>query len=400
MSHALLNHRWSTLSLVVVSLGLSALAYFSGREAGSRSATRSSGVDPRFQSNQPAAATRPAGVTAPELRSSIPDITGNFDERWKRWSTGHRTPASEREMAAALEELAARDPNRAMSLALDEGNFRLRQNLRHAVLRGWAATAPDDAAAWAMALLGGDRQVAMEAVFAGAARRPEEAAKLGARLCAQEPALAGEYGQFLINGLTEAGAYATAARFAMADTSEHHGAWLNAAFFHWATYQPDQALAAFGKISDPATRIPAFQGMILGWAMANPAAVAAYAVNLAPGENRSQALSQALPQWANRDPVAASEWMFNHFDPSPDLDAGVAAVATMPTFVNQRPEIAVGWAESIADPVLRANTLRLVAQQWAQQDVEAFRRFLASNPDILAVDRLALMDGLNPPPDM
>jgi len=70
--------------------------------------------------------------------------------------------------------------------------------------------------------------------------------------------------------------------------------------------------------------------MILGWATANPAAVAAYAERLPPSEDRAQAMSQALPQWVSRDPIAASEWMINHYDPSPDSDAGVAAVVMMP----------------------------------------------------------------------
>jgi hypothetical protein len=110
-------------------------------------------------------------------------------------------------------------------------------------------------------------------------------------------------------------------------------------------------------------------------------------------------MSQALPQWVSRDPIAASEWMINHYDPSPDSDAGVAAVAMMPNLLNRRPEIAVAWAESIAEPVLRANTLRSVAQQWAQQDSEACRRFIDSTPNLLANDRTALMDGLNPRPN-
>jgi hypothetical protein len=399
MLRTLLDRRWSTLSLTRISAGLGLLAFVGGHEAASRPTALPSRVAPRAPSTGATAAALPAAALPPEHRSSAP-VAASFEERWERWSAGRRTPAREREMAAALEELATHDPERALALALGEGNFRLRQNLRIAVLRGWAAVFPAEAAAWALALPDGDRQLALAAVFAGAARQPEEAAKLGARLCAQEPALAGDYGQFLITGLTEAGAYETAAQFALADGSEHHGAWLHAAFFQWATHQPDQALAAFGEISDPAVRLPAFQGMILGWAMADPAAVADYAVQLAPGEDRSQAMSQALPQWVSRDPVAASAWMLNHFDPGPDLDAGVAAVATRPNLINWSPEIAIGWAESIAEPVLRANTLHLIAQEWAQQDTAAIRHFIASTPDLLTLDRLALLDGLNPPPDL
>jgi hypothetical protein len=399
MFRTFLNRRWSTLFLLGISAILSTLAYVGGRETAFRRAVASAGVGPNAQLKPGKNATAAREPTTASQRFSA-SVKGDFAERWERCLTTRLTPASEREMAACLEELAAHEPERALALALRENNFRLRQNLRSAVLRGWASTASEDAAAWSLALPEGDRLLAIEAVFGGAAQQPEEAAKLGARLCAQDPASAGDYGQFLITGLTEAGAYETAAQFAASDKSTHHSAWLNTAFFHWSTHQPDQALAAFGKISDPELRGPAFQGMIMGWAMANPAAVAAYAVHLEPGENRSQALSQALPQWASRDPIAASEWMINHFDPSPDLDAGVAAVATMPNLVNTRPEVAVGWAESIAEPVMRANTLRMIGQQWAQRDAEAIRRFIASTPDLLATDRTALLDGLNPTPDL
>jgi hypothetical protein len=216
------------------------------------------------------------------------------------------------------------------------------------------------------------------------------------RLSTHEPLLAGEYGQFLITGLTDAGEYDTAVRIAADDKTGHNDAWLNSAFAQWASYQPDQALAAFGKISDPQIRASAFQGMILGWAMANPADVASYAEHLAPGADRALAMSQALPQWASHDSLAASEWMINHFEPSADLDAGIAAVATMPNLLDQRPEIAVGWAENIIEPVLRANTLRMIAQSWAQQDSAAIQRFAASTPNLLATDRKSLMDGSNP----
>ncbi len=397
MVRALFTHRWSTFTLLGVTCAVSALAYLSGRQLGSKRAEEA-GVSANRARPAPARApVRPAAPNGDDARSLVAEAA-SFDAWWARWSNAPRTPATERQMAASLEELAVRDPQRAMSLALSEGNIRLRQSLRHAVLRGWASAAPDAAAAWALALPDGERQISLEAVFSGAARHPEDALRLGQRLCAQDPESAGDYGQFLITALTEAGAYESAARFAATDASAHHSAWLNAAFFQWATHQPQQALSAFGAISDPAARNSAFQGMVLGWAMANPATLATYAMQMAPGEDRAQALGQALPQWVGRDTVLASEWI-NQLEPSPDLDAGVAAVATLPNLVSKCPEIAVGWAESIAEPVLRANTLRAVAQQWARQDAEALRQFLSATTNLRAADRTALLDGLNPPPD-
>lgn len=386
MIRALPARRWSTLTLLSVSVGLSTLAWFAGR----RSTAEQSAV--------PTTATAPRKVGVAENRSPDSTATIKTDDRWERWSAEVRTPDSERDMTQFLEELATRDPQQAMRLALGEANFRLRQDLRNAVLRGWAAVFLEEASSWALALPDGDRQVAMEAVFAGAARHPEEAARLGRRFCTQDPERAADYGQFLITGLTAAGAYETAARFAAAETSTARTAWLNATFFQWAAHQPENARAAFENIADPATRPAAFQGMVSGWAMADPAALAFYALELSPGQDRAQALSQALPQWVARDPLVASEWI-NQLDANPDLDTGVASVATLASLVNRRPEIAVGWAESITEPVLRANTLWMIAQQWAHTDPDGIRRFLAAAPDLAFNDRRALLDALNPPPE-
>ena len=65
--------------------------------------------------------------------------------------------------------------------------------------------------------------------------------------------------------------------------------------------------------------------------------------------------------------------------------------------MNERPDIAVGWAENIAEPVLRSNTLWLVAQQWAHNDPAALRRYLVTTPNLAENDRIALENGLSSP---
>ena len=335
-----------------------------------------------------------AAVVAPEARAVSSAGAG---DQWQQLASARRTPDGEREMIAYLEDLATREPQRAMALALAEGNYRLNQNLRGAVLRGWASVSPDEAAAWALARPDGERQLSVEFVFAGAARLPELALKLATRLCANEPALAGDYGQYLIHGLTELGTYDAAARFAAENKNGGQDACLNLAYSEWAAHEPEQALAAFEKISNPQLRSFAFQGLIQGWVMANPATAAAYAERLAPGDERAQVINQALPQWACRDPLAASEWMLKHIEPGPELDAGAATVAAMPNLVNQRPEMAVNWAENIAEPALRANTLRVIGQQWAHRDPAAPRRFIENNPGLAPADRKALQEGMETP---
>lgn len=381
--------RWSTFSLVLASLGLGVIAYWWGRHAGSRAIRE---APPAKMAESPSA--RDEKIVTPH--PDIPDLSSDrgFGAQWADWQNQPRTPATERNAEQALQDLAHHDPVRAMALALNESNPMLRERLRNAVLKGWAAVAPDKAADWTLVLPAADRRSALVAVFSGAVERPSEAARLGKKLCAQIPEEAGDYGQLLISALTESGAYETAAHFAQESTSEHGPAWLNAAYYQWAMHQPESALKAFGGISDRAARSHAFLGLTAGWAEANPAAVANYAVNLPAGADRAAALGQMLSQWATRDPLTASEWMLKNLNPSPDLDEGVAAVASLPSLVSQRPEIAIGWAESIADPALRASTLTTVARLWAERDPDGARRYLQSTGSLSAEEKEALTRGL------
>src|SRR6185436_3739949 len=122
------------------------------------------------------------------------------------------------------------------------------------------------AAAWVLALPSGEQHAALGAVFAGAAGRPSELMRLGRQLGERFPEAAGEYGQLVINALTETGAYESAAHFAATDATPNREAWLNAAFFHWASHQPEAALKELGNMADSVARNAAFQGVVAGWA--------------------------------------------------------------------------------------------------------------------------------------
>ena len=398
MIRKIAERRWSTLTLVGLSLSLSGLTWLMGRTL-HNSQTMITRIEsaPSSSSVRPKTATLPQKLVGPDQSIPANGAERATHARWTELKATPLTPTSEREQNDFLAALAAHDPQLAMQLALGEANQRLRLLLRQTVLRSWATQAPEDAAVWSMALPDGDRQMAMEAVFAGAATQPEDAIRLVRQLSALDSARAADYGQFLISGLTASGAYAEAANFAAAETSSTRSAWLHTAFFHWATHQPEKARAAFECITDPVVRRAAFPGFVSGWGLADPAALAAYAIQLPPGEDRAQALAQALPQWVAHDTVLASEWI-SRLEPHSDLDSGVASVATLSSLVNERPDIAVGWAENIAEPVLRSNTLWLLAQQWAHHDPDALRRYLSTTSNLTENDRTALLNGLSQPP--
>jgi hypothetical protein len=384
--------RWPALAGLVAMLGVGALAYRAGvaHERGEKTRATLS-----------AAPTSNAVVSFPVSREALSPqnpprelALKKSEDRWRRCIEQPRTPAVDDEKADCLSQLATLDPGRAMALALGESDFKLREKLRDAVLRGWATKFPNEPAAWALQLAPADQSTALAAVFSGAASRPQEAEKLARSLGGNFPDRAGEFGQIAITALTAAGAYESAVNFAAADPSPNRAAWLNAAFFHWAAHQPEAALRGLSAIAAADARGAAFQGLVTGWADANPAAFADYVMRLAPGEDRTQAFARTLPEWVSREPMEASEWMIRHFTPSTDMDSGVAAVALLPNLIASKPEVAVGWAENISEPSLRAETLRKIAREWAQRDADAVKHFLAITPNLGDDERNAFQDGL------
>jgi hypothetical protein len=327
------------------------------------------------------------------LGESTTQAGDGSEQRWFRSSGNERTAKTEEETMAALEEMARLHPDDAMALALRERNPILQEKLRDAVLRSWASVNPDQAAAWVMQLEPRDRPTAISAVFQGAARQPTKAVQLGAELCAKNPTQAFVFGQMLITSLAEKGAFEAAANFASADISEYKTSWINSAYYQWATYQPDKAMASLAQLAEPSDRHAGFEGIIAGWAFSNPESLATYALECPSGEIQRDVLNQALPQWAIRDPAAALAWISAR-DPGPDYDAGIVSVATLPALVRTRPETAIACAAEISEPTLRVSTLRALAQSWAENDISSATRFVMSMKNMPVEDCRALAEGV------
>lgn len=314
---------------------------------------------------------------------------GSWDRRWSELRARSGAPRRDRALAELLAELARTDPRRALALAAAESNWDLRDDLRDAALRGWGATAPEAAADWAMALRLEERFRGVAAVLAGAAEQPDKAVPLALKLCAADPEPAAHYGHTLVSALVEQGAFDAATKFAAAaktiDTQTHV---LDSAYFQWAQHQPEQALAALRHATDPAIRASALQGVLEGWTAADPRRLAEYAQQLPAGEDRNRALGTVLPRWVEKDPTGATEWL-NRLDPSPELDDGLAAVATLPALLAKQPLAAFDWADSISDPVKRRMTKHDVFYDWAQRDLGAAAQYAQS---VNNADERAMMD--------
>jgi hypothetical protein len=337
-------------------------------------------ISPQVPSPASATGGRPA-ETAVSDRSSHSD----WEAEWEETAKQPRSPAHTRSRAAMLEALARTDPQRALALAFEEGNWLIRDQLRDAALRGWGAVAPDEAADWAMTqTILGERMRCVSAVLTGAVENPEAAVRVGLRVCAADPQPSGDYGHTLINALVDkAGAFDIAVKFATsANMVDRQSYLLDSAYYQWAQHEPDRALAQLPGITDPNVRAAALKGIVEGCAGANPEKLADYAQRLPEGDDRAQVLGVALTKWVDKNPEAALQWI-NRADPHPDYDRGVAALALLPSLVENRPEVAMDLTDNICDSARRTLTKSNVFYQWARNDPAAARKYAEAtkNPE-------------------
>jgi len=320
------------------------------------------------------------------------------EQRWRQAKARPPSIANTTALAELLEKLATTDPKRSMSLAQAEPNLMLRDILMQAVLRGWGQLSPADAAHWALALpKQSDRETGLISVFAGAAAtNPDEAIRTGKRLADENPGEAVSCGVHLIDALCNAGNFLAATQFASSGDEGTRSFWMGQAYSKWASFQPKEAAQMAVSIADPSLRTQALHGVVGGWSMADPATLVQYVTHLPADPDKGSMVGQALQRWAKLDPIAASTWINNN-EGGPEMDPGIASVATMEAL---KPDVAASWAESIANPKLRSETLVNVLRTWATTDLTATRKYLASTKDLTAEDRAeieSVISGLSNP---
>jgi hypothetical protein len=322
----------------------------------------------------------------------------DFTRQWELLSALPASPRTEAEKRAILVQWGARDFLQACQFAQSAGTAREREMFRNAALQGWATSDPEGAATWMLAhVRPQERRAAAEAMATGAVARPEAALRAFHSLVGADPDLASDHGNILVSAFAHIGAFEDAQAFALSGPREHQAAWLANVYQTWGQSAPKTALVSLEGITEATMRGAALNALFAGWASSEPAALVAHAQTLPAGDVRLQALREGLTQWVFRDSAAASDWM-DRFDPNPDLDAGAAALAVMPTLVQKKPDVATSWAESISDPELRANTLLDLIRLWAEHDVSAARHYAMSSPALRPETRALALSTLNAVP--
>jgi hypothetical protein len=161
----------------------------------------------------------------------------------------------------------------------------------------------------------------------------------------------------------------------------------------WGRYQPQQAAQWLVAQPEGSEREDAFGNLAYTWAQKDATAAANFAAGLPAGPSRRQALVNAVVVWAERDVVAASNWL-DRFDPHPDNDSAVAAIATSTQVVNQNPDVALSWAESIVNTEQRVDAIHQIAHQWNRKNPGAARQYIQSTPLLTPAQRTELLQSL------
>ena len=372
---------WSTPTVIAVCLLLGTLGYVTGRRNGSTAAETATPSTTTATAQAGALPRAPAVATAESGR--LDAAKDSWENRWKDVFGERSTPARNKKLAALIEELAKTDPHRALALAQSMTDWRLRDLLRDAAVRGWAEVKPDDAGEWALGSRTDERRTIVEALMQGAARNPTAALRVALHLCAVDTERAGDYGHYTIGALVDNGAFDAAMRFGLEVGTDKYPFLLKSALFQWGRNQPDAAMAALENIPDPILRSQARSEAIAGWSWADAKGLTDYAMTLPPGADRAQILGLSLPRWIEKDPAAATEWI-NRFESGADFDAGISAMANMQSLITKQPAVAMNLAGGITDPAERAHTMRAVFRQWAEKDLAAAQQFAAaaSSPQV------------------
>ncbi|ATC63937.1 hypothetical protein CMV30_08210 [Nibricoccus aquaticus] len=383
----------STLLLCATGTALLTGGFFLGRTTAPALSNFPSSALLPFSASAIADVRPSASSTSPASSNNTPALS---TANWPASLAIPSTPASEDAQRACLRTLATTNPTLALQLAQAAPSPRQRDEFIRAALQGWAASAPLDAARWTLDHVRlGERRLAAEALLSAAIAQPEAAIQAAHFLCASDPLLQSDHGNALVTAFASAGRFDLASQFAATAPGEFRAHWLSTAFSRWAQHQPSSAIAAAHELPDATARTEALQGVITGWAMSDPAALVANADKLPAGETRATALRDGLQQWVSLDPIAASAWM-DRLDPSRDLDAGAAAVATTAVIAQKNPDVAASWAESIVDPELRANTLLDFIRLWAERDPSAARSYAANSPALRPETRASALASFEP----
>lgn len=142
---------------------------------------------------------------------------------------------------------------------------------------------------------------------------------------------------------------------------------------------PDAARFAMERVPAGPAQQQAVKGAVVAWAREDPAAARQW-IDRFPGEDlRAEASQILLGYWLQRDAVAAQSYAQSL--PAGSLADG-ASERVAQFLADKNGRDAVVWAERIADPSRRQQTLAFVLAEWSRRQPEEFQQLLRQRPEL------------------
>jgi hypothetical protein len=360
--------RWRTVGLVAAML---MIAWIFFREIGTPADVA------RSMASSPGAADAPLAKSADAGRALV-------------------SPAdSDAELLRIARLMVAVSPRDALAKVQTIADLRLRERFRLAVAQAWAEQDPRAAAAWAMRQTGNQREAILQAVAKGAALQPALAEAVGSQLLAQDLNGAGRiFGAALMDAFSAGGRFDLPAEFAAQAPADFQEDWTATAFRDWARSQPADAVKALDYLNDDDLRDAAFRAAVQGWAVRQPDDLAAFALTLPPGGERTYALDQGILQWSQVDLAGLSGWL-NSIPDGPERDESVTFLITGAGLISEQPDVAMQWVASLGDATAQRQWFWRVFSEWSQNDPAAARQYVENARWLGDQDRAAALQSVS-----
>ena len=296
-----------------------------------------------------------------------------------------------------LSRLAELDPRPAATFAQSLADEALRDHGLKLVMESWTQSDPEAAATWLQGFERPSRNGLLDEVIAGwSTARYDEALSwardradgsvkeralihLSYRWLETDPRQAMEYA-WKLQSATHQLVTTLASEWARRDPQAAAGwaaqlpegppraqviASLTAA---WAESSPRDAAVFAASLPAGETQTEAMVSAISGWARLDPPQAVQWAMLFPESGMRELAFTHVVPAWGERDAASAAEWLVQMPD-GPGKDAAFDAFSG--AMVDRYPSIALTFAQSISDNLVRRARSDFVARRWLAASPEA-----------------------------
>lgn len=287
-----------------------------------------------------------------------------------------------RMIRSLLSQLAETAPSEALALAGEIGSLRETERARVAILEVWATNDPVAALNWAETELSNEplrsQSSQLLAIYRGYAKTNPQAAFSAALAMKTEGTGQARVQLYALEEIIEqqienGGLLDAKLQVEMLEDGSIKNNLLSELVDEWASFDPEGAAAYVDSLGDKVSG--SIKARLLGeWAENDPAAAAAWLSNKEVDENTlSRASTAIIREWTRYDMAASAEWL-NSQPTSPALDRAVMSYTYRA--VQEDPESAMTWAESIDNDWMRNRMMQHVAGTWKNDDPDSFRSYL------------------------